>query len=216
MKEFNVARVGMIAGWITLAGILVFSVIGPSIIAGQRVSGTFDVAAIKAFYSHRELALFHLFGFVTILAMVPYIAALRKVLKITERSNFWSLAGFAFAIASIALYAADNSLEVSLVGIVQNGGEVVPLFRLWDVLYNSGSYITEAGYVACFGLAMRDVASFPRWMQAMGIIVALLQIINASAIHVGIPDQFTIVGNLALISWFIGANIGLGRMGSGA
>jgi hypothetical protein len=35
-----------------------------------------------------------------------------------------------------------------------------------------------------------------------------------TAIWVGIPDSLTLVGNLAFGAWFVGASIGLGRLGA--
>jgi hypothetical protein len=42
--------------------------------------------------------------------------------------------------------------------------------------------------------------------------VALLQLVNVTALFIGIPDNVTLIGNLAFMGWFIGANIGLGRL----
>lgn len=214
MKKYNVARFGMIAGWLTLAGILAFSVIGPNVIAGQRVSGSFDAAAIKAYYSHEGLLPLSAMGFVILLTMIPFVTSLRSSLAATDRAVFSSKIGYAFAITAIPLYAVSNTMQIVLVGVAAKGGDIVPLFRLWDVIYNSAAYIPEAGYAVFFALAMRDEMQFPRWMPKVGLVVGLFQLINASAIFVGIPDSYTMAGNLLLMLWFVGANIGLGRLGS--
>lgn len=212
MKTFSTARAGMIAGWMTVIAIIVFSIVGPNIIAGQRVSGTLDAAAISAYYSHEALSPFFALGFIIILTFIPFVSALRKLLSVNERSDYLALVGYAFGIFACALYIADNCLQCTLVTVAKSGGDIIPMFRFWDMLYNSGSYIAEAGYAAFFSLAMRDAMKFPRWMPMLGLIVGLLQVVNASALHVGIPDNYTIVGNLVFMAWFIGANIGLGRL----
>src|ERR1043166_9241409 len=51
----NLAKYGAIAGWLTLAVIVTFSIVGPQIIAGQRVSGTLESSAIQAYYRHPAL-----------------------------------------------------------------------------------------------------------------------------------------------------------------
>jgi len=51
-----VPGLGALAGWLALAGIVAFSIIGPQLIAGQRVSGSLDPAVIQAFYAHTLLA----------------------------------------------------------------------------------------------------------------------------------------------------------------
>ncbi|MDP9266234.1 MAG: hypothetical protein M3O91_09000 [Chloroflexota bacterium] len=71
------------------------------------------------------------------------------------------------------------------------------LFRFWDVLHNSGAYALEAGLLASFGLAMRDERAFPRWVPTVALVAAALQLVNMTAIWVGIPDAATMIGNLA-------------------
>jgi hypothetical protein len=207
-----VARIGAVTGWLTLASVLLFSVIGPQIIAGQRVSGVLEPAAIQAYYRHAALAPFSAAGFVIILFLLPFVLALRQSLASNERARFFSTLGLLFAIAAVPLYLASNTLQATLVAIAAGGGDIVPMFRLWDVLYNGAAYVLEAGYAAAFAIAMRDTPEFPRWMPVYGLVVALLQLVNASALFTGIPDMVTLVGNLAFMGWFIGASIGLSRL----
>lgn len=211
-KSSYAARIGAVAGWLTLAGILTFSVIGPMVIAGQRVSGTLDVKAIQAYYRHDALAPFSAGEFLIVLALIPFVLALRDVLSVDERARFLSQVGFAFALIAAPLYLADNSLHATLVTVAQSGGDILPLFRFWDILYNSATYVAEAGYAFSFAQAMRDVRAFPRWMPWWGVIVGALQLVNMSALFVGIPDNVTLIGNLAFVGWFIGASVGLTRL----
>jgi hypothetical protein len=211
-STFPIALIGAVGGWLALAGILAFSVIGPMIAAGQRVSGTLDAAAIQAYYRHGALAPVNAGGFFIMLVFLPFALAMRQVLSGDERARFLSMLGLVFAVAAAPLYLAEYSLQAALVGVAANGGDVVPLFRFWDILYNSAIYVLEAGYAAAFALAMRGAPGFPRWMPRYGLIVALFQLANATALFAGIPDNVTLIGNLALVGWFIGANTGLSRL----
>jgi hypothetical protein len=211
-SEFNVARIGAVAGWLALAGILAFSVFGPMVVAGQRVSGTLDPAVIAAYYRHAALAPVSAAAFSIIVFFLPFALALRQVLSLDARARFLSTLGLAFAVAAVPLYLSDASLQAALVGAAAAGSDVVPLFRFWDIQYNSASYVLEAGYVAAFSMAMRAAPSFPRWMPRYGLIVAASLLVNATALFVGIHDNLTLIGNLALVGWFIGTNVGLSRV----
>jgi len=211
-KSLYAARIGAVAGWLALAGVLAFSVIGPMIVAGQRVSGMLDPKAIQAYYRHDALALLSVGEFLIVLAMVPFALALRDVLSVDERARFLSNVGLAFVLIAAPLYLADNSLHATLVTVANSGGDILPLFRFWDILYNSATYLAEAGYAFAFARAMRDVRAFPRWMPWWGVIVGALQLINMSALFVGIPDNATLIGNLAFMGWFIGSSVGLTRL----
>jgi len=209
---FNVARTGAIAGWLTLAGILVFEVIGPQIIAGQRVSGTLDAASIQAYYRHTALSYFALGQFLITLTFVPFALALRESLVVGARARFLAKLGLLFVIAEVPLLITKSALQATLVTIATSGGDVVPFFRFWDTLYNGGLYAMEAGLAVTFTLAMRNMREFPRWMPLFGLVVGALQLMNLSALFVGIPDSVTVIGNITLAIWFAGASIGLGQL----
>jgi len=210
--SINLAQIGAITGWLTLVCVLIFSVIGPQIIAGQRVSGTLDPAVIQTYYRHSALAPLNAGAFVFALVFLPFVLAMRESLAIDKRTRFLSTLALVFAVSAVPLYLAEYTLQAVLVTVATSGGDVVPLFRFWDILYNSAIYVLEAGYAGAFALAMRDVREFPRWMPRYGVIVALLQLVNVTALFIGIPDNVTLIGNLAFMGWFIGANIGLGRL----
>jgi hypothetical protein len=88
----------------------------------------------------------------------------------------------------------------------------VPLFRFWDVLYNSALYVLEAGWVGAFGIAMSGNTAFPRWLPRFSLVVAALQLVNVAAIWVGMPDQLTLAGNFSFGIWIGGASFGLTRL----
>jgi hypothetical protein len=138
--------------------------------------------------------------------------ALFEALHSTDQVRFLARLGLAFVIVEIPLIITKSALMAALVTIAGSEGVIVPLFRFWDVLYNSGVYVVEAGVVLSFGLAMHYVPAFPRWLMGLSLVAGALQLVNMIALFVGIPDSATIIGNLAFAVWLIGANVGLSRM----
>jgi hypothetical protein len=207
-----VARVGAIAGWLTILGILLFDVIGPMIVAGQRVSGTLDAGAIESYYRNSALQYFAPAVFLTAALFLVFGVALYESLGVSEQATFLSRVGLGFAVAEVPLIITKSALAAALVSITASGGESLPLFRFWDVLYNSGVYVVEAGLVVAFGLAMREVPAFPRWMPVFALLTGALQLVNMTALFVGIPDSATLAGNLAFSVWLVGAGVGLSRL----
>jgi hypothetical protein len=206
------AKVGAIAGWLTLLGIWLFDVIGPMIVAGQRVTGTLDAGAITAYYGNSSLQYFAPAVIVVAAMFMVFGGALFESLGVRQQGRFFARLGLAFVIVEVPLIIAKSALGATLVSVVTSGGDIVPLFRFWDVLYNCGVYVIEAGLVIMFGLAMRYVPSFPRWMPAFSLLAGALQLVNMTALFVGIPDSATLAGNAAFTVWFIGANVGLTRL----
>jgi len=210
------ARIGSIAGWLTLIGILGFEVIVPQAIAGQRVSGTTDAAAISAYYGHSTLSpVVGLGGFVILLAFLPFVTAMRASLPGDERTRLLATIGVAFAVAAAPLYVVKSAIAATLVSIAGGGGDVVPLFRLWDLLYNGGVYAFEAGWILGLGLAAAGAPGFPRWFAALTALVGGLQLVNMTGLFLGIPDAATLPGNIALAGWLAVASYGLGRLAAG-
>lgn len=207
----DVARAGMIAGWVSLVGIFGYH-LGLAALAGQRVSGTTDVAAITTYYRQPIVALASLEQFPVAVLVLVFMFALRETLAAASpRARSFATLGLIFAIVEMPVLLVEVSLEAALVTVASNGGPVLGLFRFWDVLYNSGAYVLEAGWLVSFGLAMRDAVGFPRWLPRFSYLVAVLQLVNMTAIWVGIPDIATLAGNMLLAVWFATASIGLGR-----
>ena len=208
----TIARTGMFAGWLSLLGIFGYHM-SLSILAGQRVSGTTDVASITAYYRQTIIAAASPVMFLVLVAMLVFAFALRETLAVaTPRARFLATLGLAFVIVEAPALLAQTALEAALVTVATAGGDVLGLFRFWDVLYNSGAYVLEAAWVASFGLAMRDVAAFPRWLPRFSYVLAGVLLVNMSAIWIGIPDVATLPGNMLLAVWFAGASVGLGRL----
>jgi hypothetical protein len=213
-KMTNIARIGAYAGWISVIGIFAYH-IGLTLIVGQRVSGTTDVAAIRSYYQHAVIAPASIAPFVVMVAVLVFALAMREVLGALPGQRFLANVGLLLAVAELPVILTVSSLGAALVTTATSGGDVLPLFRFWDVLYNSAAYVLEAGWVGAFGLAMREATNFPRWLPRVSLLVAALQLVNMTAIWVGIPDTFTLVGNLFFGIFFVGASIGLGRLAGG-
>ena len=60
---------------------------------------------------------------------------------------------------------------------------------------------------------MRDVPAFPRWTLPLALIVGGLRLVNVTSFVVVIPNIVMLIGGLAFIAWFVGANVGLSRLG---
>jgi hypothetical protein len=146
------------------------------------------------------------------LAFLPFATALRGALSVDDRSRFLATAGFAFAVAVAPLYVAKSAIAATLVTLAGGGADVVPLFRFWDLLYNGGIYVLEAGWILGFGLAAAGSSAFPRWFAALTILTGVLQLGNMTALFVGIPDTATLPGNVALAIWLGTASYGLGHL----
>ena len=207
-----IARVGAAAGWASLAGIFGYH-IALTVLAGQRVSGTTDTAAIAAYYRQPVIATASIEQFFVLAVMLVFVFTLREVCASAgARARTFATLGLLFAAVEVPVILTEVSLQASLVAVATAGGDVLGLFRLWDVLYNSGAYVLEAGWVLCFGLAVRETAAFPRWLPALSYLVVAAQLVNVTAIWVGIPDSATLAGNLLLAVWFGATSVGLGRV----
>ena len=92
---------GALAGVVLVIGILVFDVVVPMAIAGQRVSGSTDPAVISAYFRHPQLAGLVALSFVSYLALVPFALALRVCLGV--RRPWLADIGFALALVELPL-----------------------------------------------------------------------------------------------------------------
>lgn len=208
----TIARAGGVAGWTAL--VLIFGYhLAVQAVAGTRVSGTLDPSAISAYYHHEILAPASIAQVIVLPVMLVFVLALRAAASRNgELPRFLATVGAGLVIAELAVLLTEVSIQAALVTVASTGGDAVGMFRFWDVLYNSGTYVLEAGMLASFGLALRGDRAFPRWLPTFSLVAAALQLVNMTAIWVGIPDTATMVGNVALAVWFGGSSVGLGRL----
>lgn len=216
-----VARVGAWAGWLSLVGIVGYHV-ALLLLAGQRVSGTSDLAAINAYYSQPVVAVASIDTFLVVLAVAVFAVALRETLVAMSAPAAAAFVRLVTGVALLAMAAqisvilVEASIQAALVSGVAVGEPVAGMFRLWDVLYNSATYGLEATWVLAFGLAMRRVAAFPRFLGWFAPLAALLLFVNVFAIWLGIPDAATLPSAVGLSVWFAASALGLGRVGRAA
>ena len=206
----SVARVGAWAGVISLVGIFGYHLVLTAL-AGQRVSGTTDAAAITAYYQNQAIAALGVELFLVVIPVFIFVVALREMLSTTSWTRFLATVGLAAVIAEMAVNMTGVAAQMALVVTARSGGDVVGLFRFWDTLYNSGAYALEATWVAAFGLAMREVGGVPRRLPGFSLVTAALLAVNVTAIWVGIPDAATLPSALFLGIWFAATSLGLAR-----
>jgi hypothetical protein len=209
--ERSVARIGSWAGWLSFVGILGYH-LALGVLAGQRVSGTGDLAAIRAYYGQSIVATWGGEQFLVLVPVAIFVVAMRETLAVSPMGRLLTGVALVAAVAELPVIMTEIATQAALVTAVQAGESVAGLFRFWDVLYNSGLYVLEATWVLGFGLALRNVAAFPRWMAWLSPLTALLLGINVFAIWAGIPDAATLPSAFAISAWLAGASIGLGRL----
>ena len=206
----SIARVGAWAGVLALIGIF-GGHLGLMAVAGQRVSGTSDAAAISAYYQHPAIAALSVEQFATLIPMIVFVVALRTLLAGTPWTRFLANIALVAVTVEVAAIMSEIALQAALVTTARTGADTAGLFRLWDVLYNSGAYALEATWVFAFGLATRGVAGFPGWLPRFSLVTAALLAVNVTAIWVGVPDVATLPSALFLAIWFGASSYGLAR-----
>jgi hypothetical protein len=214
--ERSVPRIGAWAGRISEIGIVGYH-LALMALAGQRVSGTTDVAAITAFYGQSVIGPLGISQFLVVIAFLVFAVALYTTAtdaSVKGGSTVRLLAGVALAaaVAEVPVVLTEIAAQAALVTAVAEGERVGGLFRFWDALYNSGLYGLEATWVLAFGLAVRGVPAFPRVMPWLSVLAGVLLGINVFAIWIGIPDAATLPSAVAISAWLVTASIGLRRL----
>jgi hypothetical protein len=206
----SVARIGAWAGWISVLGILGYH-LALVALAGQRVSGTLDQAAIRAYYGQSIVAVAGVEQFLVLVPVAIFAVALRQALADSPLRRLLTGVALVAIAAELPAIMAEIAAQAGLVAAVQAGEPVVGLFRFWDALYNSGVYVLEATWVLAFGLAMRGAPAFPGFMGWLSVVTAVLLGVNVFAIWVGIPDAATLASAFFLAAWLVGSSMGLQR-----
>lgn len=211
----SVPRVGAWAGWIAVVMILGYH-LSLIAVAGPRVSGTDDIAAVRAYYAHTAIAPLGLVQFLSLVAVLTYAASLVVSLGTSPWLRFLTLLGLAAVVAEIAIIAVITGIQAGLVFAVQLGEPIGALFRAWDAAYMSGGDALEATWVLAFGIAMASNAAFPRYLRWLAPLTALLLALKAFAIWVGFPDQATLPAAILFAVVMASGALGLGRMARSA
>lgn len=208
-------RVGALAGWTSLLGVVVVLVILPTAIAGQPVTGTIDPGAIRAYFSHPELAFSLAYvNALIVVAIVPFALALRRNLGSTQRAEFFANVGLVAIVVTAGLYLIQGALAAALITAVAGGFDVVPVFRFYDVLYNGVADIWEGLWIGSFSAAILSGGSvFPRWVGWLGISLGALRWIKALGPFAAIPPALALISGVVFFLWFAMADVGLTRIG---
>jgi len=214
--ERSVPRIGALAGWLTVAGIVGYH-LALMILAGQRVSGTTDVSSIAAFYGQSIVGVLGITQFLVVIPFMVFVVALHAVLTdggigASAVARLLAGVGLAAAVAQVPAVLTEIAAQAALVTAVAAGEPVAALFRFWDALYNSGMYGLEATWVLAFGLAARGVTVFPRFLSWLSPLAAAMLAVNVFAIWIGIPDVATLPSAVAIAVWLAGVSVGLRRL----
>lgn len=204
------ARIAQVAGWLSVVLIFGYHIV-LMVLVGPPVSGTTDTAQIAAYYGHGVIAPLGLLEFLAIVAVLVFVIALREALGDEARARFWGTVALAALIAEMPLVIGEVSMQAALVVGVRDGSGLVLPFRFFDVFYNSGAYVLEATLLGAFALAFAASGRMPRWLIGLAAVGAVAQLVNASAIWVGIPNGLTLVGNVLFALWFGGTSVVVGR-----
>jgi len=210
----STARIGSIAGWLTLAAILISEVLLPSLLVGFPLTGSTDRAAVEAYYTHEALLPLGLVAMATIIGFLVFITALREVLIRREAAAFWANAGFAFAIVAAGLLLVRTAIQMALVRGVAAGSDVMPAFFAWDFIYNSALDAMEASYPFAFAVAIVAWPGTPRWFLGLGLLVSVLRLVSMASLVVGLPMAAALPGTVAFVAWFAATAWWLGRRAS--
>jgi hypothetical protein len=220
MERMTYARLAGIVLLLTVLSILVLHV-GPGFVAGQRVTGTSDAAAIAAFYAHPSSLLpFWWQGGLSVLGIILFAVLFRRyILTFSPSPATGALADFAtgVAVAATPLYLLDAGLQSAMVQLVSAGEAGRPallgVFAAWDWIYNSFTYFFEVGYMAAWAVVAWRTSALPRWIAVVGGVTALGHLFNSQVLMSHLSDDLTLIPTAFFFLWFIGAGVYLARGG---
>ena len=192
---------------------------GPALIAGQRVSGTSDVGAIRLFYGHQVLQLFYGLGGIGFIAMVFFGLSFRAYLRTFQLTAVESLL-VEFATAAMVLeaplIAIQIALQAALVQVATSGTDsgVLAVFAGWDWIYNGSTYWFEVTWMAAWAFLALRTGALPKWVAIAGGIAALGLLFNSTVLTFRLPDSYTLVPTAVLVIWMVAALTHLARGGT--
>ncbi|HKZ53204.1 MAG TPA: hypothetical protein VJ085_07995 [Candidatus Acidoferrales bacterium] len=201
------AGVGMLI--LFVFGVLVMQV-GATAIAGQRVSGTSDVAALNVYYNHQSLMPIYWQGGLGLLGFALFVAAFRRYLQLQTESGLMRLlidAASIIGVIEVSVLLVVVSLQAAMVQIAaagpQNSSALLAVFAAWDWTYNGLLYWTEVGWLSLFSVVGWRTGAFPRLLAAFGLIVSAFHLFHTTVLMLGLPDAVTIPGTILFVVWFI-------------
>lgn len=208
-------RLGAVAGWIALVGIVTALIAIPMALAGQPPTVNTDPAAVMDYFRHPEFALINgvLAVFVGIVAIVVFGYGLRSWLRsgVDERARVMTDLGFALLLVSAPVYLVSGALGAMLVQAADGDpATFAMLFRLYDVMYNGGADVLEGAWIGAFSLAALW-SPLPRWIAWLGLAVMATRWIKAFIPFAPVPEAIALLGGLVFIAWFVVIVVALTR-----
>lgn len=209
-------RLGAVAGWIGLAGVLLAFILIPTALAGQPPTVHTDPAAVMAYFRHPEFALINgvLGVFVGIVALVPFGYGLRSALRTTDdpRGRVFADLGFGFLVIAAPVYLVSSTLGATLVQAANGDPSTfATLFRFYDVTYNGAADVIEGAWVGAFSIAAL-LGSLPRWIGWLGVALAISRWIKAFVPVAPVPEVVIPIGGVLFIAWFLAIVVALTRV----
>lgn len=215
MSPFS-TRLGAVAGWLALLG-LVVGVIGlPAIIAGQEPSSA-AAAELRAYFAHPELALIngYVYGYVAVLSVVFALGLRVSLAGGSDRDRAFADAGVALLIVAMVLNLVAGAIVSALASVASGDGNVLAtLARLHDVTYDGLGDVLEGAWIGAFSAAMLGGA-MPRWFGWYGIALAIGHLGKALGPFVGLPETIDAAFGILIVVWFVGTVVGLTRIAFG-
>jgi hypothetical protein len=210
-----IVRLGAVAGWLGLVGVIGGLIVIPAVIAGQPPSSTSDLSAIRAYFGHAQLAVqFGLVNGYIAVAFVTFGLGLRAAIRSGADSRSRALAdiGLGLVVVTIPLYLASGALGATLVDVAGRGGtELATIFRLYDVTYDGLADVLEGAWIGAFSLALLN-GTLPRWIGWLGVVVGVSRWIKAFGPFVAMPDLVPTIGGLLFLVWFVAIVAALTRI----
>ena len=213
MSPFS-ARLGAVAGWLTLLGLVVGLIIVPAMIAGQEPASAAPPSELRAYFAHPELAVLngYLTGFVAV-GFVAFGLGLRVILSAgTDRDHAFADIGMALLVIAMGLNLASGALVATLVdGTSRAGADLVPLARLHDVTFNGLGDVLEGAWIGAFSIAMLS-GTMPRWIGWYGIVLAVAHLLKAIGPFIALPEMLDQVFGPLIVIWFLATVVSLTRI----
>ena len=210
-----IVRLGAVAGWLGLVGVVGGLIVIPAAIAGQPPTSSTDLATVHTYFGHSQLAVqFGLVNGLIAVAFVTFGLGLRAAISSggDDRSRALADIGLGLIVVTIPLYLMSGALGATLVDVAGRGaGEFATLFRLYDVTYDGLSDVLEGAWIGAFSLALLN-GTLPRWIGWLGVIVGVSRWIKSVAPFVALPDLIATVGGLLFLVWFVAIVVALSQV----
>ena len=211
----SLARTASIAGIVAVVAIVTVEVVIPLAVTGSSpISGSLDRETITAYYGHPGLEWALGFGLfvVAIPAFLVFAVTTRELAAADERARFLATLGLAFALCAAPIYVVKGAIAASLVVVTGNGLDPLPLFRVYDLVYNGAVYPLEAAYVLGLGLAAAAMGAGASWLRWVTIGTASILFLNGLVLYVGLPSAVAMPGNVLFAIWLAATSVALWRL----